>query len=450
MMLLDTIRNLFSRKVRVSVASLLRLGKAVWMPRNTRAFAREGYASNVIVFRCVDVISKAMASIPLVVKQNGEVVGLEHPLAKLLARPNPRTTKARMVHQLVAFRLITGNSYLEKIGPGEPGQHLPPKELWVWPSYDIRPIIGEDSGILPIGYGFEDGKTKFGWEVDLITGRSCILHWMTFNPLNPWFGMSPIESMARSVDQRNSADEWNQALLQNQCEPSGVITSEGDATFTDPQVKQLREQLEERYMGPSNAKRPMILGGGAKWTQVALSPKEMDWLNGKNVASRDIAGAFGVPTQVIPIQGDQTFANFEQARLALWEDTVIPLGMDLTEELTHFFAEDFPGATVTMDLDKIPALASRRAEKWTMAQNSTFISTNEKRGLVDLDEVEESQGDGDAILVSAGNITLDEATSDFDLGGSEHIPREPGEAGRNRLGNLKAKAKAKANGNGKT
>ncbi len=428
--------NMFARKVRVSIASLLRMGKAVWMPRDTKAFAKEGYASNVIVFRCVDVIAKSMASIPLVVKQGDEIAGPDHPLVKLLARPNPRTTKSRMVHQLVAFRLITGNSYLEKLKPNESS---PPKELWVWPSYDLRPIIDDLGGILPIGYGFEDGKTKFGWEVDPITGRSCILHWMTFNPLNPWFGMSPIESMARSVDQRNSADEWNQALLQNQCEPSGVMTSE--QTFNDAQIKQLRDQLEERYMGPRNAKRPMILGGGAQWTQVALSPKDMDWLEGKNVASRDIAGAFGVPTQVIPIAGDQTFANFEQARLALWEDTVIPLGLDLTEELTHFFAEDFPGATVTMDLDKIAALAVRRAEKWNMAQNSTFISTNEKRALVDLDETTEDQGDGDAILVSAGKIPLSEATSDFgDLG--ELVPREPGAAARNRI------ASTKPNGNG--
>lgn len=430
--------DLFRQKVRVSIASLLRMGKAVWMPRDTKAFAKEGYASNVIVFRCVDVIAKSMASIPLVVKQGDEIAGPEHPLVKLLARPNPRTTKSRMVHQLVAFRLITGNSYLEKLSPNDSS---PPKELWVWPSYDIRPIIDDLGGILPIGYGFEDGKTKFGWEVDPITGRSCILHWMTFNPLNPWFGMSPIESMARSVDQRNSADEWNQALLQNQCEPSGVMTS--DETFTDPQIKQIREQIEERYAGPRNAKRTMVLGGGAKWTQVALSPKDMDWLEGKNVASRDIAGAFGVPTQVIPIAGDQTFANFEQARLALWEDTVIPLGLDLTEELTHFFAEDFPGATVTMDLDKIAALAVRRAEKWNMAQNSTFISTNEKRALVDTDETTEEQGDGDAILVSAGKITLSESTSGFEFG--EDIPPEPGSAGRNRIGNLKAKE----NGNGK-
>ncbi len=419
MAVMQWIRDVFSRKVRVSIASLLRVGQAVWMPRDTKAFAKEGYAGNVIVFRCVDVIAKAMASIPLVVKQGDAIAGPEHPLVKLLARPNPRTTKARMVHQLVAFRLITGNTYLEKLGPGTPEQHLPPTQLWVWPPYDIRPIIGPDGGILPIGYGFDDGKTKVGWEVDFLTGRSCILHWMTFNPLNPWFGMSPIESMSRSVDQRNSADEWNQAMLQNSCEPSGVIMSE--ETMTDAQVKSLTDQLENRYMGPGNAKRPMILGGNAKWMQVALSPKDMDWLEGKNVASRDIAGAFGVPTQVIPIQGDQTFANFEQARLALWEDTVIPLGMDLTEELTHFFAEDFPGATVHMDLDKIPALASRRAEKWLTAQNSTFISTDEKRELVDREPIEDSQGDGDAILVSAGNVTLEEVTGDL----GEFIPPEP-------------------------
>lgn len=411
------ISGLFARKVRVSLSSLLRLGRAVWMKQDTKAFAEEGYAANVIVFRCVDVVSKSVASIPLIVMQDDEKAGTDHPLVKLLARPNPRMTKTRMVHQLAAFRMIAGNSYLEKIGPNETS---PPRELWVWPPFNIRPIVNDESLLMPIGYGQDDGKVRVGWEVDPISGHSCILHWMTFNPTDPWFGMSPIQSMAKSVDQRNSADEWNQALLQNHAEPSGIMTSE--ETLDDDQIKQIRMQLESRYMGPRNAKRPMILGGGVNWIQSALSPKDMDWLNGRNAASRDICAAFGVPTQLAGIQGDQTFANFEQARLALWEDTVIPLGADLIEELNHWFADDFPGATIVMDLDKVPALAPRRAAKWLTAQSSTFISTNEKRALVDLPPIEEGgdQGDGEAILVSAGNVTLDEVTGDF----GELIPAE--------------------------
>ncbi len=423
-----------SGKVRVSLSSVLRLGAPVWSGRNAKAYAKEGYGSNVIVFRCVDIIAKSLASVPLVVKQGEEIAGPEHPLVKLLERPNPRTTRARLVHQMVAYRLISGNSYLEKLGP----ENSAPVELWVWAPYNLKPIVNEKSA-LPVGYGFDDGKHKVGWEVDPISGRSCILHWHTFNPLNPWLGMSPIESMAKSVDQRNSADEWNQALLQHHAEPSGIMTSE--TSVTDAQINQIRQQIEERYSGPHNAKRPMILGGGLKWNQVALSPKDMDWLEGKNVAGRDIAGAFGVPTQVIPIQGDQTFANYEQARLALWEDTVIPLGRDLVEELNHWFEEDYPGASIHMDLDDIPALAPRRAKLWETANASTFTSTDEKRELVDLPPVEDEQGDGGAILVSAGQITLDDMTSDI----GELIPRGslPEGAGRNRL-----QGQDKGNGNG--
>ena len=43
---------------------------------------------------------------------------------------------------------------------------------------------------------------------------------------------------------------------------------------------------------------------------------------------------------------------------------------------------------------------------------------------MDREPIDESQGDGDAILVSAGNITLEEVTGELeDL--SEVIPREP-------------------------
>ena len=56
-----------------------------------------------------------------------------------------------------------------------------------------------------------------------MTGRSTVLHLKTFNPLNDWYGLSPIEAAAYSIDQHNQAGAWNQAMLQNGARPSGAI-----------------------------------------------------------------------------------------------------------------------------------------------------------------------------------------------------------------------------------
>lgn len=440
-------------KVRVSITELLRLGKPVWMNQNAKAYAKEGYQTNVVVFRCVDLVAKSLARIPLVVKQNGETADATHPLVQLLARPNPLTTKTRLVHRMAAFRLITGSSWLEKMGAGdndETSAKNPPRELWVWPPYSMAPVVRNGMGnVMPAGYQFDNGQQKMAWAVDQVDGRSCMLPWMTFNPLNPHIGMSPIQAMARAVDQRNSADIWNQAMLQNSAKPAGMLTS--DKTISVDNRKQMRATLEEKHEGPFNAGRTLIAGQGVKFQQMSLSPQDMDWLNGRNAASRDICSAFGVPTQLAGIPGEQKFANFAEARLSLYEDTVLPLGDDFVEELNHWFADDFPGAVISMDLDQVPALAPRRAAKWDMAQKSNFIGIDEKRKLVGFPEIEEGQGDGAAILQPGTMVTLDEITSDpgefpLRLAGMSKPPAEITKAQHNRLREYLKELDANSNG----
>ena len=50
-------------------------------------------------------------------------------------------------------------------------------------------------------------------------------------------------------------------------------------------------------------------------------------------SARDICSAFGVPPMLVGVQGDATYANFKEARLALWEDTILPLVDNMVDGL---------------------------------------------------------------------------------------------------------------------
>jgi phage portal protein BeeE len=50
---------------------------------------------------------------------------------------------------------------------------------------------------------------------------------------------------------------------------------------------------------------------------MGLSPKDMDFVEAKNGAARDIALAFGVPPMLLGIPGDNTYANYQEANRAL-------------------------------------------------------------------------------------------------------------------------------------
>ena len=113
---------------------------------------------------------------------------------------------------------------------------------------------------------------------------------------------------------------------------------------------------------------------------MSLTPSEMDWLKGRDLSARDIALVYDVPPQLIGIEGSQTFANFEQARLSLYEDAVLPLIDSTKDDLNRWLAPAFGDElALDFDLDAIPALAPRRERKWAMVKGADFLSVNEKR-----------------------------------------------------------------------
>ena len=298
----------------------------MWTPRRYDRLADEGFRRNVIAFRCIGEVARGAASVPWRVYRGhgSRRMALEdHPILALLRRPNPLQGGGEFFEAIYAYLQIAGNAFVELVSP----DGRPPVELWT-----LRPdrmtVVPGDIG-LPAGYEYSvNGRTK-RWSADPVSGRSPILHVKTFNPLDDWYGMSPIEAAAFSVDQHNAAGAWNQALLQNGARPSGALVyspKDGSpATLTDEQFARLQSHIEDQHRGPRNAGRPLLLEGGLDWREMSPSPKDMDFIDSKHTAARDIALAFGCPPQLLGIPGDNTFSNLREARLALWEQTIIPL-----------------------------------------------------------------------------------------------------------------------------
>ena len=59
---------------------------------------------------------------------------------------------------------------------------------------------------------------------------------------------------------------------------------------------------------------------------MSLSPKDMDFMEAKHSAAREIALAFGVPPMLLAIPGDNTYSNYQEANRVFWRQTVLPLG----------------------------------------------------------------------------------------------------------------------------
>jgi HK97 family phage portal protein len=195
--------------------------------------------------------------------------------------------------------------------------------------------------------------------------------------------MAPLEAAAQSLDIHNAAAEWNKALLDNAARPSGALVySAGSGTLTEAQFSRLKTELEQGFSGARNAGRPLVLEGGLDWKAMALTPAEMDFMELKHAAAREISLAFGVPPMLLGIPGDNTYANLVEANRAFWRGTVIPLVRRVADDLSFWLAPGFGGVSLVPDVDGVEALAEDRAALWARVGGADFLSDEEKRAML--------------------------------------------------------------------
>ncbi len=370
------------QSVAQTLVALSALGRPVWTAREDMAMVREGFARNPIAYRCVRMIAEAAASAPLVVFVGGERAAPDHPLQRLLDRPNPEQSGADLLEAFFGALQTSGNAYLEAAGDG--AGEGPLSELYALRPDRMQAIPGPRGW--PDAYQYQvNGRTA--QLVRQPDGFLPVLHLKLYNPTDDYYGFSPLQAAAFAVDIHNASSAWNKALLDNAARPSGALVYANSATADRMNVEQferLRDELMEMHTGSAAAGRPLLLEGGLDWKPMSLTPSEMDFIEGKHVAAREIALAFGVPPQLLGIPGDATYNTYKEANAAFWRGAVVPLATKAARALTGWLGPRFEGATVAVDLDQAPALAAEREALWSRLEAATFLTPDERRRMAGL------------------------------------------------------------------
>jgi HK97 family phage portal protein len=360
-----------SRALQAVAFSLV--GRPVWTPRDYAALAREGFQKNAVVHRAVRLVAEAAASLPLTLIDRGRALS-EHPLLSLIARPNPREGGQRFLESVYGHLMVAGNAYVETaILDGVP------RELHALRPDRMRVVPGADGWPAAFEYAVGSQKVRFAADGE---GIAPVLHLTLFHPADDHYGLSPMEAAATALDIHNAAGAWNKALLDNAARPSGALVVSGQA-LTEEQFHRLKADLDLNYQGAANAGRPLLLEGGVDWRPLSLSPKDMDFVEAKAAAAREIALAFGVPPLLLGLPGDNTHANYAEANRAFYRQTVIPLVRRTAQALAHWLGPAFGDAlALEPDLDAIEALSDERESLWRRVSAATFLTDDEKREAV--------------------------------------------------------------------
>lgn len=365
--------------------------------------ARNGYARNGVIFSAIQKIVRALGEIPWCLYQRArdgkDTELLEHPAIQLIERPNPLQAKAAFLEQLVVNLYHAGISPVKRVDAKGLDTEARPHRLWALRPDLCSPVdpqnLETDWYYQPVERGPMERLTREQLRIFSILDPESLLK-----------GVSPIHVASTFADQTNFACRWNLSLLKNGGRPSGAL--KGKFPIPDKAKREeYRTEFETQIQGDGIG-RPIFLPGEIEFEPYGINPHDMEWLAGLVVAMRMTAITMGTPPQLLGDKDAATFANYQEARRAFYEETVIPLGVMIVGEFNEWLLPSFgEDLYFKLDLDSVDALHEARKDEWGRIDASEDLTVNEKRDAKGYEAIEGPAGDL-IVLKSAGIVITGE------------------------------------------
>lgn len=339
------------------------------LPFDYARTVRHAFLDNPVAQRAVRLVAEGVATAPLTPAD-----------PRVLSLVAATSAGQSLLETLAAHLLLHGNAYVQVMKDAA-GQ---PVELFALRPERISIQHGPDGW--PQAFLYKVGDQSIAIPLEDADGWPNVIHLKAFHPVDDHYGAGCLTAAEQAVAIHNAAAAWNRALLENAARPSGALVYDGGdgGGLNADQFDRLKAELALAFSGQTNAGRPMLLEGGLKWQSMSMTPADMDFAELKAAAARDIALAFGVPPMLLGLPGDNTYANYREANRALWRLTLLPLAAKILSGLAEGLSPWFPALCLSVDLDRVPALAEDRERLWAQLSAADFLSSDEKRALLGL------------------------------------------------------------------
>jgi HK97 family phage portal protein len=317
-----------------------RMGRAVKSEWDYQNAIKHGYKRSAIVYSCINLIAKSAASVQWkTYKRNRDGTWeeiIDHPLTLLIEKPNPFMSQKDFIERMTHSLYLGGNSVFTKIR----GTGNTVLELWYLPQDNIKPVPDPKKFISHYEYDAEGIKRNIA--------TADIIHNQFLNPSDLFWGIAPVRAAAEIVDTDNEAIAWNRNSMQNRAISDGAFILE--QPLTKDQWEEARQQITDQHTGTDNARSFWVLGAGASWQPLSLSPAEMDFIESRKLNREEICSIFGVPPVMVGLYENATLANIETGRKIFWLDTIIPYLSDIRNCLNASLAAEY-GTDIRLDFD---------------------------------------------------------------------------------------------------
>ena len=340
---------------------------------------REGYNANAVVTACISLLTFTYPEPPLMVWSKDADPLPDQPLRQLLVNPNPIMGEDELWQYTIAYAALGGNAFWHKVRSGG-GRVV---QLWPYHTGQMRVIPGGDEWVADYEFLQPDGS----W---LRIPKADVVHfkWPLPDPAQPWQAQPPLRSVARAIDTVGELVRYLFALLKNDGIPRTIVTLPPDREMDLEAKDRFRAKWRQTYGGDGRGDIA-ILDDGATVQRLALDMSELAFDALRKTPEADIAAAFRIPPILAGLRvglDASTYSNYEQARKAYTQDTLVPLWRAWAAEVQSSLAPDFGGNIICKhDLNEVASLQEDVNARWARvdrAFNSGYISMQETRGAL--------------------------------------------------------------------
>lgn len=277
-----------------------------------------------------------------------------HPLCRLLQHPNPWLTPWELWYLTIVHLELTGNAYWYVVQAPPPGGL--PVELWIIPPPWVC--------ILPDTRDFVQAyEVAAPGQLPLRFAPDEIIHLKYPNPLDPHYGLSPLQANSLTIDAHS---ELLKARYQTfQAGPRPGIVLQTDQMLTEQTVARLEERLEAKFQGRESWHRPLVLEQGLRASPWTLTPAEMDFVNSARMTRDEILAIFRVPPPITGIVENLGLGAdiWLGARIIFCEGTIQPKLDLISQILTRYLASRY-GPDIGIEFpDCSPRLRQQQREE---------------------------------------------------------------------------------------
>lgn len=179
-----------------------------------------------------------------------------------------------------------------------------PLELWFARPDRMTPIPDRETFLSGYVYSSPTGE-----QVPL--GVDDVIMLRRPNPLDPYRGWGPVQTILADLDSSRASAEWNANFFRNSAQPGGIVQAE--QRLSDDEFNEFRDRWNEQHRGVANAHRVAVLENGLTWVDRSFSMNDMQFVELRDAGREIIREAFGFPKPMLGTVDDANRANMEAA-----------------------------------------------------------------------------------------------------------------------------------------